>query len=1171
MHLQLASQSSTRQNAAVKIRDLLLASTASTSPDTPASESSLQLLEQLRNIETQWINAVHDLTNMQQLEPILIKQMLQNIAKELKTMEPIFSELDCDNNDLEVIKNKLKLCEEKLIYSRGLNESLKGVKERLDHLISVEGEEPVYAHPKMVAMALPQSPTNTSPLPELLEPHQGMKIGSMEYNGKMDQEKLVRTTSVLIDLVGRVVNQLESRSSKLTERFELLQRFWNESGGFDEWIETIQNDIKNKKGITEDTKAFVGILSSKKEALCWVHEAANKLMDASPSADQRKAISERQESMIKQWQNLLRMLPLAIQIMLNPSDTISHLEPPDQFEDMTQMMEWLILVESKLQPHPLPVGDTSIIKKQLTSIKTIETELNKKSAEYRHFMKPNRHSDQYDSDGSSPTAPRSSSPPKIVKFIDENTIERQSRKKQIEEDHKLTTILSEDELDTSELPDVKKLKAISSLTSVNSLPPIVSPTVEEAQQLSVLWTGVWSTLTQRKQALESVLDIWSGFESKKASCEEFLEQAEGKVDSLFSSVTNSSSIEEIHKELTTLKMLSDEAQLHQHKIATLNDLTSDLIQRHRGTDNTDILQNSMTSLNIRWKKINESFLKSRIAIEQVTSAWTIFYKHYSALVEFVNATESDLNSITTSVKDFTLMQKDIEKLKNIQQELHSRDSSLDAIKQYNVILQSNIAKHMNDLVVVYTDINKLKKRWSTLTQITEDKYQELERGFSECRDVMSTLARCETWLNQAEDYINGQQMMMADLAFINAQLENQKKFEIELKERANHLSLTIARARQLTSNFTKPNALMDASNGDELKPKFESLQNSFTEVGKLLEKWKDKAAKVLSCMDEFQLLCTQFSQNMTELCAKVPDSLQLPFTLPELKRLLEKWQQMEVNTNGLGRVLEAMVASQKKLKELDVQISPDAVHLVKTYHNQWNKLRKTNSTFIETIKSTKDKFDPRNVSMTLPRGWVKAKTPQGTPYYIDGLSGNHTQWQHPELSELYRSFITRFRHSFYPSSAYPISLRLRCIQKSIQFDHLPVQVALETFNQYGLHQDPNAMLSSVDMLEMSLSLFHRAVMLPPDKDTDDMGAPLKPNGDLDVNRAVELSVSWIQDVYDLTHSGSVPSMAYQVAVVCLSSTKMDEKHKALFQIMSRGIDKATVPGLLETLIQIQIH
>ena len=115
MHLKLARYSSQRQEAASKIRNLLLASTCSPSPSQSPSQSppdvSLQLLEQLRHIETQWVNAIHDLMNMDQLEPILVKQMLHNIAKELKSFETVFPELTCNGINSENLRKKLDLCD----------------------------------------------------------------------------------------------------------------------------------------------------------------------------------------------------------------------------------------------------------------------------------------------------------------------------------------------------------------------------------------------------------------------------------------------------------------------------------------------------------------------------------------------------------------------------------------------------------------------------------------------------------------------------------------------------------------------------------------------------------------------------------------------------------------------------------------------------------------------------------------------------------------------------------------------------------------------------------------------------------------------------------------------------------------------------------------------------
>lgn len=54
--------------------------------------------------------------------------------------------------------------------------------------------------------------------------------------------------------------------------------------------------------------------------------------------------------------------------------------------------------------------------------------------------------------------------------------------------------------------------------------------------------------------------------------------------------------------------------LYQQKIGTLNDLTSDLIQRHKQSDNVTELQDSMSKLNQRWRKVHDKSVNNTACI-----------------------------------------------------------------------------------------------------------------------------------------------------------------------------------------------------------------------------------------------------------------------------------------------------------------------------------------------------------------------------------------------------------------------------------------------------------------------------------------------------------------------------------------------------------------------------
>ena len=145
----------------------------------------------------------------------------------------------------------------------------------------MQGNEPVYDHPRMFTSPLPDtdstvsSPTiikSTSALSEFtfsdpkaqfqdkkhqsesFLPSKQTSIGSVHYDIKTDYNKLIKTTSVMIDLVGRILIRLETKLVPLKKRIEILEQFWNESAVLSEWIESAKVDIKEKKGITEDKK-----------------------------------------------------------------------------------------------------------------------------------------------------------------------------------------------------------------------------------------------------------------------------------------------------------------------------------------------------------------------------------------------------------------------------------------------------------------------------------------------------------------------------------------------------------------------------------------------------------------------------------------------------------------------------------------------------------------------------------------------------------------------------------------------------------------------------------------------------------------------------------------------------------------------------------------------------
>ena len=275
-------------------------------------------------------------------------------------------------------------------------------------------------------------------------------------------------------------------------------------------------------------------------------------------------------------------------LVTSPTGSSNSFQPLAEFEDISQMIEWLILIESKLQPQRLVVGDLLHLRKQLRDLKLIEKELKLRERDYARFMNGNsvlsdsQSTERGSSIFSSLSIPTYQIPPKCVKFFDENTLERQQRHKEIQNQIHSDSDLGFLELDSqaessssaaaaaaaklnpkseSELgyhsvgPEAmyaaRKLeqelnryqasysiydhpRASSQSPSISSqiLSP-TSPMSDELYQLSILWKGIWAGLFQQRHRLESIQSVWKAFETRKEAFSNFLARAENRLTAFF--------------------------------------------------------------------------------------------------------------------------------------------------------------------------------------------------------------------------------------------------------------------------------------------------------------------------------------------------------------------------------------------------------------------------------------------------------------------------------------------------------------------------------------------------------------------------------------------------------------------------------------------------------------
>lgn len=135
------------------------------------------------------------------------------------------------------------------------------MKERVEHLKSIEGNEPTYDYPRMFATPLPQdSPSHTMQThshttqtqTDSILPSRRTSLGTVHCDMTVDYEKVAKTTGLLINLVERIVSRLESKVISLGERRGKVESFWSNSTALSEWMYKMKVDVKDKRGRNEN-------------------------------------------------------------------------------------------------------------------------------------------------------------------------------------------------------------------------------------------------------------------------------------------------------------------------------------------------------------------------------------------------------------------------------------------------------------------------------------------------------------------------------------------------------------------------------------------------------------------------------------------------------------------------------------------------------------------------------------------------------------------------------------------------------------------------------------------------------------------------------------------------------------------------------------------------------
>ncbi|CAI8007197.1 Dystrophin, partial [Geodia barretti] len=1102
----------------------------------PQSHACQNLLDEVKQIKEDWEKVCGELAVVPQLEPTLRVNMLRNVATVIKTMESDLPGLEVTSLKLDDVIAKQKKARSLVSKCRQLLSSLQTTEVNLLQTMSPPAG----------------NQGNAVILPEVV-------VGGVD---PAQQQKRCRE---LQQDCKRIMSELKTLSSLLATSHTLLERLECETQDLRVWVDDTKAalEVGGVAGTQQHRVKFQAItqqLLAKQPHMESYQSLVSEVLLLPGDTSEKKKIEKEVLALYADWDSICHQcVPAGTLPLMSPTTPQNTLfRAPQEFEDPSQMVEWLIMLDYQLQPEKMVVGDFLHVRRALRDLQLIEAELQSKEKIYNHFMRnidpsTNTETEAHCNEAGRERSNSPSPPPLSVPLEDSGEFNPQQgvnhvdlsperRRRQFENWTGMESVQEqsgeEEEEDGSATPHVpehndnhsnkstllhtatkKTQKTLDNrrqlsmeTTSSNpklsecfpkqpSLPLLLSHTSlphglptppsslsssmqhtppmsllssfssfdngsrsllsrqvsitssitaslaellvagspgasmpEDLYQLKLLWSGMKTAIEQKRQRLERIRDLWRSFEEKKEEFVGFLARAETRLREFPVTVAQAMDLGLIQNEIETQKSFLEEIPVQERRLSVLNKLGQDLATRYHADDSTADLQDVLQDINRRWTVVMESVARHQPEVNLLSQQWAEFHSHYQSFHQWLRNIDTEMANLNPFVSNMATVQMQLMKLKEIREELAAHEGVLDAVKLLSYKLQGEEGSscHVNP-AAIRSRLESASRRWDHLQKLAHERHAALEESLTDKQQLLTRMADCLSWLQQAEKHMARQKPLGEDYYQIHTQFIAHQTFSQEVEEQMPKMEAVIQAGRSSLLDVHWPLGTPERSRMDSLRSEFLAVEKRWSKVRAESEEWGRILESLHPEMETFQTLCAECGQRLSEVELRANGMPPVANRVVMLTQQLEELREFEAGLVVVGNVLERVIGTQKKLMQLGARVSGDLVELVRRFHERWGEVKKTITKRYSAIDKALVKYDPQNLGVaTLPRGWIREKTRNGTPYYIENKRDGGQQWQHPELSQISRSMESEYNQPCYPNMAYPAALKLRNLQKRTQ-------------------------------------------------------------------------------------------------------------------------------------------
>ncbi|XP_042109512.1 utrophin isoform X11 [Ovis aries] len=843
---------------------------------------------------------------------------------------------------------------------------------------------------------------------------------------------------------GAITAEVKDRRPRLKGESKQMMEYRERLDEIICWLTKAENAVQKRsttelEGNLQELTDLTQEMDVQAEKLKWLNRTELEMLsDKSLSLHEREKVSESLRTVNSSWNKICREVPGVLKERFQDPCSVAQMRiaahpsvqkvvlassasdipvasprtseisvPADLDKTITELADWLVLIDQMLKSNIVTVGDVEEINKTISRMKITKADLEQRhpQLDYVFTLAQNLKNKASSSDVRTAITEKLE---KVKNQWDNTQHGVELRRQQLEDmivdslqwdDHREETeelmrkyearlyILQQARRD----PLVKQISDNQMLLQelaagdgvVLAFDNVLQKLLEEygsddtrnvketTEYLKTAWINLKQSIADRQSALEAELRT---VQSSRKDLENFLkwiQEAETTVNVLADASQRENALQDtvLARELTQqMQDIQAEIDAHNDIFKSIDGNRQKMVKALGNSEEATMLQHRLDDMNQRWNDLKAKSASIRAHLEASAEKWNRLLTSLEELIKWLNIKDEELKKQMPIGGDVPALQLQYDHCKALRRELKEKEYSvLNAIDQARVFLADQPIEapeeprrnlqSKTDLTpeekaqkiakAMRKQSSEVKEKWESLNAVTSSWQKQVDKALEKLRDLQGAMDDLDADLKEAEAVRNGWKPV-GDLLIDSLQ---------------DHIEKTTAFREEIAPINLKVKTMNDLSSQ-------------------------------LSPLD-------------------LHPSLKMSRQLDDLNM---RWKLLQVSVDD----------RLKQLQEAHRDFGPSSQHFLST-------------------------------SVQLP--WQRSISHNKVPYYINHQTQT-TCWDHPKMTELFQSLADLNNVRF---SAYRTAIKIRRLQKALCLDLLELNTTNEVFEQHKLNQN-DQLLSVPDVI-----------------------------------------------------------------------------------------------------------